>query len=318
MEPDFADNYSNLASEYIHLNRLDEAKSVLEDAKSHGLKSAPITEVHYTVDFLEDRKEEIEQLVSGATGDPQLEAELLSRQSDTLAFHGRLRQARKLSRKAMELALRGGAQEMAAVWTANAALREAEFGYGLEAGDQAEKALALASGRMEMEIVAQVLARAGSVARADAIARDLRKRFPEDTLVNKYWLPAIQASIDLGRSRPERAVDVLQRALRYELGTPPPATGLLYPVYLRGEAYLMLHNGEGAIAEFRKILEHPGIVVNSPLGALAHLQLGRAYALVAQGEAARTKYQDFFALWKDADPDIPVLKDAHMEYARLN
>ena len=152
------------------------------------------------------------------------------------------------------------------------------------------------------------------------MAHDLAERFPLNTAINRYWLPAIHASIEMRRKNPAKALEDLQTAAQYELGTPLPqfeVGGSLYPVYIRGEAYLSLHQGKEAASEFQKLLDHRGVVVNCPLGALARLQLGRAYAMQGDTVRSRAAYQDFFRLWKDADPDIPILIAAKAEYAKL-
>jgi predicted Zn-dependent protease len=198
-------------------------------------------------------------------------------------------------------------------------LREALFGDAAEARQQATVAKR-SSGRDLDYGVALALAYAGDANRAQAMADDLGKRFPEDTSLQFNYLPTLRAKLALLRANPQQAVDILRAAAPYELGL--PAAGInnwpnLYPVYVRGEAYLAAHKGSEAAAEFQKILDHRGIVSNAPIGALAHLQLGRAYAL--QGDTARSRafYQDFLTLWKDADPDIPILKQAKAEYAKL-
>jgi predicted Zn-dependent protease len=163
-------------------------------------------------------------------------------------------------------------------------------------------------------------ARAGDSAQAAKMADDLGKRYPEDTLVNNYWLPSIRASIELGRNNADKAIEILQAAVPYELGIPLPAPvagGMLYPLYVRGQAYLRLRQGTEAAAEFQKILDHRTIVVNFITGALAHLGLARAYVLHGDTAKARAAYNDFFTLWKDADRDIPILKQAKAEYAKL-
>jgi hypothetical protein len=268
--------------------------------------------------FRRDDAKEMERVLSVAVGKPGTEGLLLSAQSDTEAFYGRLNKARDFSRRAVDSALHNDAKETAAVWQCNAALRESELGNAGAAKQQATAALAMATGGYEQALAALALARAGDAVRAQAIMEDLSKRFPADTLLNGYWLPSIRAAIEFSRNNASRSIEILRTTAHYELGTPQPFTvqGPMYPIYLRGQAYLAARNGTGAAAEFQKILAHPG-VVNFPLGALAHLQLGRAYALSGDTAKAKGAYQDFLALWKDADPDIPILKEAKAEYARL-
>jgi predicted Zn-dependent protease len=161
------------------------------------------------------------------------------------------------------------------------------------------------------------LALTGDSGHAQALVNDLEKRFPEDTSVRFSYLPALGALLALKRGEPSKAIELLQIAVPYELGAPRSAFGALYPIYVRGEAYLAAHQGSEAATEFQKILDHRGIVVSDPIGALAHLQLGRAFALAGDKTKAKTAYQDFLTLWKDADPDIPIFKRAKAEYAKL-
>jgi len=165
-----------------------------------------------------------------------------------------------------------------------------------------------------------VLARSGDSLRAQKMADELEKQNPVNTVIVDYWLPTTRAAIEMNRNNPSKAVELLQAATSYELGDPLPEVefgGFLYPPYMRGQAYLLLHQGIEAAAEFQKFLDHRGLVANCPLAALAHLQLGRAYAMQGDTAKGRAAYQDFLTLWKDADPDIPILKQAKAEYARL-
>ena len=202
----------------------------------------------------------------------------------------------------------------------NAALREAEFNDIARSRQEIASALAAAPTRDVNILAALAFARIGEVGRAKRMADDLAERFPLNTLINHYWLPAIYASIEIKRGNPAKAIDILQGAEAYELGTPLPqfeVGGSLYPVYIRGTAYLSLKKCKEAAAEFQKYNDQRGIAANSPLAALARLQLGRAYALGGDSEKARSSYQEFFALWKDAEPDVPVLAEAKSEYQRI-
>jgi len=176
----------------------------------------------------------------------------------------------------------------------------------------------LAPGRGIEALAALALARAGDVARAQKLAKKLNKDFPLNTLFQSYWLPAIRAAIELNRKNPTRSIELLQATASYELGDPEPLlAGTMYPVYLRGQAHLLANQAKEAAAEFQKIIDHRGIVLNFPLGALAHLQLARAYSLQGDTAKSRAAYQDFLTLWKDADPNIPILLEAKAEYAKL-
>jgi len=162
------------------------------------------------------------------------------------------------------------------------------------------------------------LARSGETARARTIAEQLEKSYPSETLLKVYWLPSIKAAIELNADHAAQSLVYLEAAAPYDLGSPPPfQLGTLYPAYLRGQADLLAHNGPAAAAEFQKLLDHRGVVVNFITGSLAHLQLGRAHAMAGDTAKAKAAYQDFFTLWKNADPDIPILKEAKAEYAKL-
>jgi predicted Zn-dependent protease len=256
--------------------------------------------------------------VSWGAGKPGEEDPLLSTQSDTEAYYGRLNAAREFSRRAIDSAIRADSKETAALWQANAALREAEFGNTAAAKQDAASALALAPGRDIKVLAALTAARAGDIARAKTLTDELQKSDPLNTVLKIYWLPTIQAAIALAQNQPEAAIQNLQAAAPYELGTPPPfQIGTMYPTFLRGEAYLRIHRGNDAAPEYQKFLDHRGVVLNFPLGALARLDLSRAYAMAGDTAKAKAAYQDFFALWKEADPDIPILKQAKAEYAKL-
>jgi tetratricopeptide (TPR) repeat protein len=239
-------------------------------------------------------------------------------QSDTEAYSGHLREARPLYQRAAESARGKGENEVAATYLVNAALREAEFGNATSAREAVDLAVSLSPSRDVKTLAGLALARAGFAKRATNLADELSKANPSNTILNVYWLPTIRAATELEMNRPTQAVEILQRTSPYELGAPGPLqSGTLYPVYVRGEAYLRLNQANMAAEEFRKLRDHPGCVMNFPLGALAHLGLGRAYAMQGDVAKARVSYQDFLALWKDADPDIPILKQAKAEYAKL-
>jgi tetratricopeptide (TPR) repeat protein len=200
----------------------------------------------------------------------------------------------------------------------NATLREAEFGNTAAAKQGVATALTLSPGRDVKLLAALTLARIGQTARAKAIVEELEKSYPSQTVLKIYWLPAIKAALELNAGNSTQALVFLEAAAPYELAQPPQLQlGTMYPAYIRGQAQLMSHNGTAAAVEFQKFLDHRGIVVNFPLGALAHLGLARAYALQGDTTKARNAYQDFLTLWKDADPDIPILKEAKAEYAKL-
>jgi eukaryotic-like serine/threonine-protein kinase len=312
-----AATYVNLVGIHAALNRLDEAKATYEQALARKLEKPGLHGNRYLVAFLESDAAEMLRQVAWARGKPEAEDLLLSDHSDTEFYVGHLGEAGELSRQAADVAKRNDQKETAALWLLNAALREAEVGNVAHARKQATAALALASTRDTQILAALALARAGDTARVQTMADDLNKRSPLNTLLNDYWLPTIRAAIELNRKHPEKAVELLEAASGYELGEPSPIGGTLYPVYVRGEAYLNAGQGQQAAAEFQKLIDHRSTVQNFVLGALAHLQLGRAFALSVDSAKARAAYQDFFTLWKDADPDIPILKQAKAEYAML-
>ena len=233
----------------------------------------------YGVAFYEGDVAEMERQVDGQKDKPG-EDVLLSFASDTDAFYGRLASAREKSQRAIESARHNDAKETAAEWQMNSALREAEFGNTARARQEMASALDTAATQDVQTLAALALARTGDAGQARKIADDLAHRFPLNTMINRYWLPAIDASIEIGRNNPAKAIERLQTATQYELGTPTPQFGVggsLYPAYIRGEAYLSLHQGAEAAAEFQKFLDHRGVALNCSLGALARLQLGRAY-----------------------------------------
>ena len=317
LEPNNAMNYVNLAGTYISLNQVDQAKAVLDDARNRKLGHELTPWISYLVAFLRNDSGEMEKWVLPVSEREGNEDFLLLSQSDTEAFRGRLQSAGDFSRRAVDASLQSGAQERAAAWLAHTALREAEFGNSVRAKHDAVAALALTSGKDVQTVAALALARTGDAARVGAIVQALRRKFPTDTLLNRYWLPTIQAAIEIDRKKPARAIEILQVATPYELGGQPISLDTLYPVYLRGLAYLMDRHGVAAIAEFQKILDHRGRVANCSIGALVHLQMARAQALSGDNEKARNELQQFFTLWKNADPDIAALRQAQSEYAKL-
>jgi serine/threonine protein kinase/tetratricopeptide (TPR) repeat protein len=304
-------SYDHLVDRYINLNRLEEARATIKEAQAKNLDSAGLHFELYRFALLQNDKAGMKQQVDWAIGKPE-EIDLLNFESWTAASSGRLRKAREFSRRALALAERTGKKESAEEIERYAAWEEVLVGNAAEARRRTEAILALSTRLDRTCDAAQQLALVGDAARAQALGNDLAKRFPEDTGVRFDCLPTLHAQLALSRNDPSKAIELLQAAAPTELGI-----GSLYPAYLRGQAYLALHQGTEAAAEFQKILDHRGRMGPDLLGALAHLQIGRAYAM--QGDTAKTKaaYQDFFTLWKDADPDIPILKEAKAEYAKL-
>jgi tetratricopeptide (TPR) repeat protein len=318
LEPSNAMNYLNLAGTYINLNQLDDAKATLDEARARNLEHELMPWVSYLLAFLRNDSPEMQKQVLPASSNHVIGDYLLASKADTEAFHGRLRNSWDFSSRAVDAAFQNGATERAASWRAHVALREAEFGNSSRARQQATAALGLTSAKAVRVVAGLALARAGDVSRAAAIVKDLNRRFPTDTLLNRYWLPSIQAAVEIDRKNPERAIETLQVTAAYELGGEPIQLDTLYPVYLRGLAYLMQRRGSSAAAEFQKILDHSGRVTNGSLGALAHFQLGRAYAQSKDKAKAEGAFQHFLQLWSDADPDIAILRQARDEYAKLH
>jgi serine/threonine protein kinase/tetratricopeptide (TPR) repeat protein len=316
IEPNDILVYSNLGGNYLNLNRLDEAKSTFDQALALKLDDPSLRSQIYVLAFLQNDTAGMQKQVDWAAGKPGAEDQLLSGDSDTKAYFGHLLKARELSRRAVDSASHNGAKETAAIWRSNSALREAELGNPGLARQDAQAALDLASTRDVEVLAAMTLGRIGDTPRAMALADKLNKDFPVSTIQQIYWQPTIRAEIELSRNNSDKAITLLQTTAPYELGGASPIAGL-YPVFVRAQAFLQARQGAQAAAEFQKVIDHRGIVQNLPLGALAHLGLGRAYVLEGDTARARAAYQDFFALWKDADPDIPILKEAKAEYAKL-
>jgi DNA-binding winged helix-turn-helix (wHTH) protein/tetratricopeptide (TPR) repeat protein len=311
--------YANLVSGYLQLNRLDEAKATALEAQGHNIDSAQIHLNLYWVDFLQHDTAGMGREAAALMGKPGDEDQMLNFESDTALYSGQLAKARALAQLAVKSAQRADEKEAAALYEANAAVRDALVGNAELAKQQAQAALALSNGRDVEALSAIALELAGDSARATRLADDLGKRFPEDTIVQSNYLPTIRAAAFLRGGDAGKATEALAASGPYELGGFVETLNfVLYPVYLRGEAYLAEKQGAAAAAEFQKILDHPGVVRSEPIGALAHLGLGRAYALSGATDKAESAYNDFLTLWKDADSDIPILMHAKAEYAKLH
>jgi DNA-binding winged helix-turn-helix (wHTH) protein/tetratricopeptide (TPR) repeat protein len=311
--------YRAVALDYLYLNRVEEAEATVKEAHEKGLDSA-LGPTVYAIGFYHNDASEMVREAASAAGVAGGKELLLALKADTAAYFGHLGKSRELSRRAADSVGRAGWKERAAAYYAASALREALFGNADRAGQQAILVKGRLPGRDITYGLALAMASAGDAGQAQALADDLAKRFPEDTVVQFNYLPTLRAKLALLHANPQEALVILGAASPYELGL--PALDFynwpnLYPVYARGEAYLAAHQGSKAAAEFQKILDHRGIVLNEPIGALAHLQLGRAYAMQGDTAKARAAYQDFLTLWKDADPDIPILLEAKAEYAKL-
>ena len=304
---------TSIASANISLDRLNDAKSALDALRQAGIDPEVAWDLWYRIAFLRNDAEEMNRQLGVGLDRPKSKSDALVLQANTQAYHGHLTKARELTRRAAALQRDAGFPETAARNQATVALGDAESGYSAAAKEEALSALAQGSGRTAKPRVALAFALLGDLPRSKALVKDLEKEYPSDTILNGYWLPTIKAAIQTSQGQPSEAVSLLEPAVEFELAY----AGALYPAYLRGRAYLVAQNGAAAATEFQKILDHPGIVFNDPVGALARLQIGRSYAVQGDTAKARAAYQDFLTLWKDADPDIPILKEAKAEYAKF-
>lgn len=301
------------------LNRVPDAAAAAKEAQAVGLDS-DLAPVLYEIAFYQNDSGEMARQAASAAGRPGAEGLLLAMEADTAAFFGHLGEAREFSRHAAATGERTGEKEAAAGYSAVSALREALFGNAHKARQQATTAKEHSTARDLDYGVALAFAYAGDASQAQTLTDDLGRRFPEDTVVKFTYLPTLRAKLALNRSNSHQALELLGITAPYELGLPSSSFynwPNLYPVYVRGEAYLAARRGGEAAAEFQKILDHRSIVLNEPIGALAHLQLGRAYVLCGDTAKARSAYRSFLALWRDADPEIPILKQAKAEYAKV-
>ena len=320
LKPDSPVAFAFLIFNYVSLNRLEDAKAAYRRAVDRKMNSPFFKFGLYQIAFLQNDAPGMAQQVAESAGQPETEDGVLSLKADTLAHSGRLREAREFTRKATDSAERAQENEPAAMYIALSALREALLGNAGEARRRATLALARSTGRDVTYGSALALACAADDSRARTLIDDLNKRFPQDTIVQFNYLPTLRARLAVNRGSFSEAIENLRAAEPYQLGQTTASVygwNALYPVFVRGEAYLAAHEGNEAAAEFQTILDHRGIVLSSPIGALAHLGLGRARVLQRDIVNARVAYQDFLALWKDADPDIPVMKQAKAEYAKL-
>jgi serine/threonine protein kinase/tetratricopeptide (TPR) repeat protein len=330
LAPDRVNSYGSLAGDTLALQRFDETRQIIREAQARKLDTDVLHNALYALAFVGSDSAAMAEQQQWYAGKPDYENEGLALASDTEAYAGRLGKARELTKRAVDSAIRIDNKESGAIWHANAALEQAAFGNPAEARQSAAAALKLAPTSQGVEVEAALaFSMAGDTARAESLAQDLGKRFPLHNQMQSLWVPAIQAQLSLDKKNPAAALTALQAPSSIELGSILFVTNVscLYHVYIRGEAYLAAGHGSAAAAEFQKILDHGGIVWNCWTGALAHLGVARANALQsrtsqgADADAARVRalaaYKDFLTLWKDADPDIPILKQAKAEYAKL-
>jgi eukaryotic-like serine/threonine-protein kinase len=319
LNPDNVIEYDNLAQYTLALNRFDDARKTYDEAMGRKLDDDLLHLVRYGIAFLESDAKVMSEQAAWFADRPEVENEMLALEAETEGYAGHLNKARELTRRAVDSALRADNKGGASIWELEGAFREEIFGES-DARGRAIAGMNITPDSPEaQEFGALVLGGSGDTKRAEALLQDLQKRFPFHTMVQSYWLPTTRAQIALVNQQPQQAIVMLQAALPVELGEPlsTPGPPCLYPVYVRGEAYLAAGQGSAAAAEFQKLLDHRGITWSCTAGALARLGLGRAYALAGDKTKAHAAYQDFLALWKDADPDIPILQQAKAEYAKL-
>ncbi|HEY5329508.1 MAG TPA: transcriptional regulator [Acidobacteriaceae bacterium] len=312
MAPGDSRNYDSLASHYIASDSLNEARAVIDRAVARNLDSPGLHLDLYDIAFLQRDDAGMARQMAWAAGNPALEGPFLEHYANTLAFVGKDAQAAAFTGRAADAARRANAKETAAGCKLDAAQHEALFGNPADAKRLAGDALALAHDRDTIYGAALVLALAGAVAPANAIVDQLNHDFPDDTFVQYLYLPTIRAAVALQQKDPVRAERALEVSIPYELGV----AGGLVPVYVRGLAFLASNDSPRAEAEFQKVIANPGVVLNSPIGPLSRLQLARAYALEGDRTHAKAAYQDFLTRWKDADPNLPILRAAKAEYAK--
>ncbi|MEJ7608652.1 MAG: winged helix-turn-helix domain-containing protein [Bryobacteraceae bacterium] len=321
IDPDFGIAYYSLAVNNAYLQRFQAAEAGLQRAAARGLEIDEFLMLAYDLAFLKKDAAEMERVAERARKRSGPQNWVSNQQASVLAYSGHLQQARSLLRRAVAEAEQGGQEERAGLWQTAAAIREGLFVNASEARAGAGAALRH-SHDSEVEYgAAFALAYAGDSLASQKIAGDLERRYPDDTTIRFYYLPVLRARLALNRREPAKAIELLQSAMANELGVPRSSVhgyfGGLYPIYVRGEAYLALRRYAEAAAEFQKILNHSGIVVSDPIGALARLQYGRALALAGDKDKAKTAYLNFLTLWKDADPDLRILQQAKTEYAEL-
>ena len=321
-DPNTIYSYHNLASSYLFLDRFPEAERTLKRAAERKVEEPYFIVLRYNIAALKGDQDQMAQLVSQVKGQHGAEHWVAHEEALAFARTGRLQDARWSSSRAVDLALQEGEREKAASYRAARAVWEAIYGNAAEGKRSAMAALELSKGRDVEYMAGLALALSGESSRSDALGGDLEKRFPEDTIAKFDYVPVLRALSALRSGKPAESVARLQIALQYELA----ANGLnfnhfylggLHSAYVRGEALVAAHQYAEAAAEFQKILDHRGIVAADPTGALAHLQLGRVFALSGDQPKAKSAYEHFLSLWKEADPDVPILKQAQAEYAKL-
>jgi tetratricopeptide (TPR) repeat protein len=315
LDPTRTIDYVNLIDNLVTLGRFQEARNEIADLQSKHEDPPTLHATIYNLDFLEGDLAGMQEQLKWPAGSTVQQTDMLALEAETCGYAGQIKRARDLSRQARDSSIQARREEVAAVLDASQALWESLVGNKAEARQNANLALQLSKGREVTYQAALALAFTGDEARAQSLVEEESKRFPDDTRIRFDLLPIISAKVALSHNDPAGAVSLLIPSVPYELGI--AGTTRLAPIYVRGEAYLAAHRWVEAAAEFQKILDHPGIVINHPFRALAHLEMGRAYAGAGDKDKARLCYDDFLKLWKDADAEVPLLKDARAEYAKL-
>jgi tetratricopeptide (TPR) repeat protein len=317
LDPDFAIAYFNTAVNNVYLNRLDEAENVLRRAAGQGLEIDEFLMLDYDIAFLRGDEVGMERVAARARQRSGAETWISNKEAFAQAYSGHLQRARVMSRRAVDHARQEAQPERGGVWEAAASIREALFGNAAEARTRALAAVALSKDREVVYCAAYAMAVSGETSQAQGTADELARRFPENTVVRFSYLPVLRARLALNQGDAAKAIEELQVAVPYELGAARDFCGALHPVYVRGEVHLAVGNGAEAAREFQKILDHRGVVGSEPIGALAQLQIGRAWALAGETGKAKKAYEDFVAVWKEADSEIPILNRARAEYMNL-
>jgi serine/threonine protein kinase/tetratricopeptide (TPR) repeat protein len=321
MDPGFTPGYINISFSNLYSDRFDAVEKTVQRASQHNLEVPELLVLRYYIALLQHDRAAMQEAAASATGKPEAEDWMAHSQAIVLARSGRLKEARTTSQRAIDLALQAGQRERAASYQVAVAVYGALLGDFSDTRRQVKAALELSNGRDVEYSAAFALAWSGQIPEAVALLRDLESRFPEDNSVRFEYVPTLKGLLALDRKQPEEAVQFLQSALPHELAVPAVDFnfffGGLYSAYVRGQAYLTMHRSMEAVAEFQKILNHRGLVAGDPIGALAHLQLARAYAVSGDKAKTKSEYQEFLALWKDADPDLLPLKQARGESAKM-
>ena len=318
LDPTRSNTYANLAENLLVLNRLQDAEAVLAEAEKRKFQTDFLLEVSYLKAFLRNDGVEMQRILVQSSDVPAAQALILSQQANTEAYHGHFEKADELSGVAANLMQHDGDKELAATCLAEGAVREAAVGNSTRARSLIAKAQKIVRGEDVVILAALIAAQIGDHKQAETLVQEMNRQWPEDTFVQKYWLPVIRALIDIHDRQWSKAVSDLDPAAPFDFASPPSLSVVtIYPAYVRGYAYLGAGDGTRAALEFQKLVDHSGMVLNFPLARLARLGRARAYARSGDPVKARAVYLDFLQFWHDADPGTLVVKQAREEYAEL-